>query len=57
MAMVSCMASMPTIAGVPLMKRLMPGAGTYSGPIAKASAVPSQPRMGCASTSCRSART
>jgi len=28
MLMVSCMASMPTIAGVPLRKRRMPGAGT-----------------------------
>src|SRR5690554_1332372 len=53
----SSMASIPTMAGVPLMKRRMPSAARYCGPISKGSALPIHPWMGWAMVAWWSART
>ena len=48
-AIMSCIASIPTTAGVPETKRRMPAAGAYDGPIRNGSTEPSQPWIGCVS--------
>src|SRR5690606_25587929 len=53
----SCIASIPTIAGVPDRKRRTPSCGAYAGPISNGAALPIQPWIGWVSTSWRSART
>ncbi|MNW66309.1 hypothetical protein D3C74_447670 [compost metagenome] len=53
----SCIASIPTTAGVPLRNRRTPGWGAYSGPISNGAALPIQPWIGWVSVACRSART
>ncbi len=42
----SCSGSIPTMAGVPLSIRRMPGAGVYVGPIRNGSVAPIQPWIG-----------
>ena len=56
-ASMSRMGSIPITGGVPLMKRRMPGCGSYSGPIANGSLLPIQPQIGCWKDSWCSART
>ena len=50
-AIMSRIACMPMIGGVPLSQPVMPGAGVYSGPISNGAAAPSHPWIGCRSSS------